>query len=121
MVIIARAFPRAGDTSGTSTWADAIGMAAPAAARRIPVLLMDGDRGDSRINDWIAACSAGSAEAVIAGGPAAISVQAEEVITGPVQRYRIGGSTRAATTALAGGRGGWRVPASPPTATPVWS
>ena len=108
MVIIARAFPRAGDASGTSAWADAIGMSAPAAARRIPVLLMDGDRGDTRINDWIAANSAGSAEAVIAGGPAAISVEAEEVLTAAFQRYRIGGGTRAATTALAGVWGnGW--------------
>lgn len=109
MVIVARAFPRADDVSGTSAWADAIAGAAPAAARRIPRLLMDGDRGDSRVNDWIAARQGTTgAEAVLLGGRAAISDAAEATLTAPFQRYRLAGSTRAGTAVQAGVWGnGW--------------
>ena len=103
MAIITRAFPRPDDASGTSAWADAIGAAAPAAARRIPVLLMDGDRGDPRVNDWLNAHQGPQgAEAVVLGGYAAISQQAEDVLTAAVQRYRVAGNTRAGTTVQAG-------------------
>lgn len=109
-VMVARAYP-----DSSAGWADAVTGGAYAAARSHPVLLTAPDRLDDAVEAWIE--DSGTTEAILLGGPSAISPDAPQRLE--VDRVtRVAGAARDATAVAVADRL-WSRSGAPPVTSVV--